>query len=108
MAKLYTAIDYAVHPYIKTASGQSGSGPATMAIEFGSRALFSNVPVFREMNLYFEGAMAFFNVGNFIELAKSLERYDNFERDLAAHRMEALGTYNPAGMVEAYRQLFDA
>lgn len=105
MARLYTTIDFAVHPYIKTKSGQSGSGPGTMAIEFGARSLFTNVPVFREMNLYFPGAMTFFNVGNFLELAESLQRYGNFEQDLASAREEALIKYNPSGMVETYLQL---
>lgn len=56
MPPLYLALDVFVHPYIKTQSGQSGSGPATLALEFGTRALFSNVGVFREMHRYFRGA----------------------------------------------------
>jgi glycosyltransferase involved in cell wall biosynthesis len=108
MPRFYATLDYAVHPYIKTKEGQSGSGPATFAIEFGSRALFSNAPVFREMNHYFEGAMQFFNIGNFMELADQLQRFDGFEKSLAAHRKLALEHYNPKGMVEAYRQLADA
>ncbi len=84
MPRFYAMLDYMVHPYMKTAEGQSGSGPATFAIEFGSRALFSNAPVFREMGQYFEGAMQFFNIGNFMELADQLQRFDSFEPALAA------------------------
>jgi glycosyltransferase involved in cell wall biosynthesis len=108
MPKFYAAMDYAVHPYVKTKSGQSGSGPATFALEFKTRSLFSNAPVFREMNLYFKDAMHFFNVGNFIELAESLQRFDRFHENLQTNLNTALQTYNPRGMVDAYRQLLEA
>ena len=108
MPRFYAALDYIVHPYIRTREGQSGSGPATMALEFGTRSLFSNAPVFREMSLYFADAMHFFNIGNFVELAKSLMRFDNFEKDLRANRERALKTYNPAAMVGVYRDLLSA
>jgi glycosyltransferase involved in cell wall biosynthesis len=108
MPKFYAALDYMVHPYMKTKSGQSGSGPATFALEFGSRALFSNAPVFREMSLYFEEAMHFFNIGNFMELADQLQRFDNFEAGLTEKRETALKTYNPKGMIDVYRRLIEA
>lgn len=108
MPKFYAMLDYVVHPYMRTKEGQSGSGPATFALEFGSRALFSNAPVFREMGLYFEGAMQYFNIGNFMELADQLQRFDGFEPGLAAKRRLAIETYNPKGMIEAYRQLIEA
>jgi glycosyltransferase involved in cell wall biosynthesis len=108
MPRFYAMLDYLVHPYMRTPEGQSGSGPATFAIEFGSRALFSNAPVFREMGQYFDGAMQFFNIGNFMELADQLQRFDSFEPSLAAKREAALKVYNPKGMVEAYRCLIEA
>lgn len=108
MPKFYAMLDYVVHPYMRTKEGQSGSGPATFAVEFGSRALFSNAPVFREMGRYFEGAMQYFNIGNFMELADQLQRFHSFEPALAAKRRIALETYNPKGMVEAYRRLLEA
>ena len=108
MPRFYAMLDYMVHPYMKTAEGQSGSGPATFAIEFGSRALFSNAPVFREMGQYFEGAMQYFNIGNFMELADQLRALDSFEPTLASKREAALKIYNPKGMVEAYRGLIEA
>lgn len=108
MPKFYAMLDYVVHPYMRTKEGQSGSGPATFAIEFGSRALFSNAPVFREMGLYFEGAMQYFNIGNFMELADQLQRFDGFVPGLDAKRRAAIETYNPKGMVDAYRQLIEA
>lgn len=107
MPKFYHALDVAVHPYHKTLSGQSGSGPATMAVEFGVRALFSNAPVFREMERYFQGAMSFFNMGNFVELADALQRLPNFDEELAANRDAALRVYNPEGMVAAYMDMID-
>jgi glycosyltransferase involved in cell wall biosynthesis len=103
MPQFYCALDYIVHPYIRTRSGQSGSGPATMAVEFGARSLFSNAPVFREMERYFENAMSFFNIGNFVELAEGMQRLDNFWPALSQNRARALEKYNPRGMVELYR-----
>jgi glycosyltransferase involved in cell wall biosynthesis len=108
MPRFYAGLDYVVHPYMKTKEGQSGSGPATFAVEFGSRALYSNAPVFREMNQYFEGGMQFFNIGNFMELADQLQRFPSFEDTLRQKRDAALEVYNPKGMVEAYRNLLDA
>lgn len=104
LIECYAAIDYAVHPYLKTKSGQSGSGIATLAMEFGARALFSNVPVFREMTRYFPGSMAFFGPGNFMELAQALQRYPAFADRLNANRESALRRYSPSGMVELYRR----
>ena len=108
MPRFYAGLDYIVHPYIRTREGQSGSGPATMALEFGTRSLFSNAPVFREMSLYYADAMHFFNIGNFVELADSLVRFENFEKDLRTNRERALKTYNPAAMVDVYRDLLSA
>ncbi len=107
MPRFYAMLDYVVHPYMRTKEGQSGSGPATFAVEFGSRALFSNAPVFREMGQYFEGAMQFFNIGNFMELAGQLQRFKSFEPALACKREAALKVYNPKGMVDAYRRLIE-
>lgn len=107
MPRFYSALDYAVHPYMKTKSGQSGSGPATLAIEFGIPSLFSNVPVFREMNQYFKDSMAFFNVGNFVELSSALRRDISKDPQLHANREAALGVYNPASMVDAYRRCLE-
>ena len=60
------------------------------------------------MGQYFEGAMQYFNIGNFMELADQLQRFDSFEPSLAAKRETALAIYNPKHMVEAYRQLIEA
>ena len=103
MPQFYCGLDYVAHPYMRTRSGQSGSGPATMAVELGSRALFSNAPVFREMERYFEDAMQFFNIGNFVELAEGMQRLDNFWPVLSQNRARALEKFNPAGMVDLYR-----
>ena len=107
MAKFYTVLDYFVHPYMKTKSGQSGSGPATLALELGTKALFSNAPVFREMERYFSEGMAFFNVGNFVELADALTRYPEQETAITSAREKALKLYNPAKMVATYQRMLN-
>ncbi len=58
--------------------------------------------------LYFEGAMQYFNIGNFMELADQLQRFDGFVPGLDARRRVAIETYNPKGMVDAYRRLIEA
>lgn len=105
MPPLYVAMDYVVMPYIKTRSGQSGSGPATFAIEFGTKAIFSSAPVFREIGRYFEGSLHHFNVGNFVELAEAIQRYDNFASDIARNREKALARFNPKSMVAKYEEM---
>ncbi len=104
IARLHTAVDYVVLPYMLTATGQSGSGPGTLAVEFGTRAVFSNVPVFREMARYFRGIMRFANVGNHIEFAHAVLDYDLQPPDPEA-RHAALSKYNPRNMAATYLQL---
>jgi glycosyltransferase involved in cell wall biosynthesis len=108
MPLLYVSLDYFVHPYIKTQSGQSGSGPATLALEFGTRALFSNVGVFREMHHYFRGGMRFFNIGNFMELAQAIERYDQQAGSLPECRNASQQRYQPRDLVAKYVALLSA
>jgi glycosyltransferase involved in cell wall biosynthesis len=105
MPPLYSALDHVVLPYIKTRSGQSGSGPATFAIEFGTPSLFSNAPVFREMARYFPGALPFFNVGNFVELAEAIGRSRHSAPETEQRRREALETFSPANMVRKYEEI---
>lgn len=105
MPPLYTALDHVVLPYIKTRSGQSGSGPATFAMEFGTPAVFSNAPVFREMARYYTGAMPFFNVGNFVELAEAIRRSHHSAHETEQRRRTALKRFSPANMVRKYEEI---
>ncbi len=106
MVKFYSVIDFVVLPYILTGEGQSASGPATYAVEFGSRALFSNIPVFREMqNNYFSGAMKLVDSGSYLELARGIITYDNFKNELNVNQKLAVQKYNPVTMVNKYCEL---
>ncbi len=52
--------------------------------------------------------MAFFNIGNFVELAEALQRFHLVEEQLMTGRERALKSYNPVGMVEKYRSLLES
>ena len=104
MPKLYTTIDYVVLPYLQTTYGQSASGPATFALEFNCKAIFSHIPVFHSLEHYFKKAMFFSSVGNYQELAENILRYDNFTNDLSTRRKQALSHYNPEKMIRKYEQ----
>jgi glycosyltransferase involved in cell wall biosynthesis len=108
MPPLYLSLDVFVHPYIKTQAGQSASGPATLALEFGTTALFSNVSVFREMHRYFRGGMRFFNIGNFMELAQAIERYDRRAGPLRDRLDAAQQQFQPRDLVAKYEALLTA
>jgi glycosyltransferase involved in cell wall biosynthesis len=102
MSRFYCATDYVVHPYIDTESGQSASGPAVLAFEFRTRALYSSARVFRQMENYFKEALPFFGIGNYKELAEAIQRYENFNDQVIAARNAARAAYNPETMVAHY------
>ena len=105
MPSFYSVIDYAILPYMKTFTGQSGSGPAVFALEFNCKTIFSNAPVFKILERYFPGAMMFTGIGNYYELASAIQKYDNFEDELSDNLKKALEKYNPATMVEKYNEM---
>ena len=59
------------------------------------------------MERYFSEGMAFFNVGNFVELADALTRYPEQETAITSAREKALKLYNPAKMVATYQRMLN-
>lgn len=105
MPNFYSIIDYAVLPYMKTYTGQSGSGPAIFALEFNCNTVFSNAPVFKTLEGYYSGAMMFSGIGNHLELASAIKKYPNFSAELGENRKKAFEKYNPEAMVKKYNEL---
>jgi glycosyltransferase involved in cell wall biosynthesis len=103
MPRVYAAIDCAVHPYLNTRALQSGSGPATFAVEMAPPSLYTNAPVFREMRHYFP-YMETFNVGNYLELASKILTVDKW-CFVDEARKRARDLYNPDTMCAAYCKL---
>ena len=62
--------DVNVFPYLET--GQSGSGPASLALEVGSRNLMSRAFVFNELAAFAPDCFERFDIGNHLELAQKI------------------------------------
>ncbi len=103
MPRVYAAIDCAVHPYLNTRALQSGSGPATFAVEMGPPSLYTNAPVFREMRYYFP-YMETFSVGNYLELASKIMTVSHWSQVNEA-REKSRALYNPETMCAVYSKL---
>ncbi|MGR0278180.1 glycosyltransferase [Marinomonas dokdonensis] len=64
--------DVSIFPYLEV--GQSASGPASMQLEFGGRAIYSNAHVFSELNKFCGNEMVMCDIGNYVELSGLIER----------------------------------
>ena len=71
MIDLLRNADVSVFPYLET--GQSSSGPASLALELGAPILASNALVFNELKKFAPNCFTQFDIGNFIELASKVE-----------------------------------
>jgi glycosyltransferase involved in cell wall biosynthesis len=106
MLEVYAGIDYVILPYINPLHPQSASGPATYALEFNCRTLFSNAQVFKYLAHYYPQAMKFCNVGNYLEFAQAIISYDNFYPEITRYQSQACERYNPQTLINFYDQLF--
>jgi glycosyltransferase involved in cell wall biosynthesis len=64
--------DFCVFPYLET--GQSASGPVSIAIELKKNTLLSHSRVFRELRHYFPNCFEMFDIGNYVQLSQLLQR----------------------------------
>jgi glycosyltransferase involved in cell wall biosynthesis len=67
-----SAVDICVFPYLET--GQSGSGPASHAIELGKPTVLTRTKAFLELERYFPNHFELVDVGNYIQLAQAIQR----------------------------------
>lgn len=64
------AVDICLFPYLEV--GQSGSGPASHAIELGKPTILTRTRAFLELEKYFPAQFEMIDVGNYIELAQTI------------------------------------
>jgi glycosyltransferase involved in cell wall biosynthesis len=62
--------DSVVLPYLEV--GQTSSGPIAQALEIGARVIASRNHAFLEFSRYHPGAIEFFDIGNYLELAQRI------------------------------------
>lgn len=66
-----------VLPYVEV--GQTSSGPISQAVELGCRVLAARNKAFMEFAKYFDRRVEFFDLGNYVELAKLIESSSEFD-----------------------------
>jgi glycosyltransferase involved in cell wall biosynthesis len=67
-----SAVDLCLFPYLEV--GQSGSGPASHAIELGKPTILTRTKAFIELEKYFPKQFEMVDVGNYIQLAQTIRR----------------------------------
>jgi glycosyltransferase involved in cell wall biosynthesis len=76
--------DAVVFPYLEV--GQSASGPITQALELGCRIIASRTHAFLGFADYHPGAIEFFDIGNYLELAERIRARRQFPPGTARRR----------------------
>lgn len=66
------AVDICLFPYLEV--GQSGSGPASMAIQIGKKTILSRTKAFIELARYYPKHFEMIDVGNHLQLAQTIQR----------------------------------
>jgi glycosyltransferase involved in cell wall biosynthesis len=84
--------DFVVLPYLET--GQTSSGPTTMALELSKKIVATNNHFFNEVATYAPNAFLQFDIGNYTHLAQLIR---NFPDNLTS---SALETYNEQYSIE--------
>jgi glycosyltransferase involved in cell wall biosynthesis len=85
-AKGMAVCDLVVLPYIET--GQSASGPLSLAIEMGSRVIAARNHAFMQFSRYHPEAVEYFDVGNHLELADRILSAPAFPPETRRHRYD--------------------
>lgn len=98
-AAAMVACDVNIFPYLEV--GQSASAPASLSIELGRPTVVSNNHMFMELDRYMPGAMQFFDIGNYLQLAQKIRE--------ATEGEPSCGTvsYNAATQAELYARVFE-
>ena len=99
-----TACDYVVLPYFEV--GQTSSGPASMALDLHANLFLSRTECFLELEKYARNCIEFFDIGNYVELAQSVARYNRSPEREAALK-EYTDRYNLETRVRTYLKAFE-
>lgn len=94
--------DFVLLPYLEV--GQMASGVATMALESGSNIIMSNTNCFHELERYFPNCFKFFDIGNYMELARDILYWSE---DYSNNIKKCLDIYNLENNVKNYMNIFE-
>jgi glycosyltransferase involved in cell wall biosynthesis len=95
--------NFTVLPYIEV--NQGGSGVASMVLDSGVPAIFSQTLAFLELEKYAKNAFKMFSIGNHLELANAIEFYDHAES--TAGLQKYLAQYNLETNITLHIKLFE-
>jgi glycosyltransferase involved in cell wall biosynthesis len=99
-SELMAACDAVLLPYEEV--GQTSSGPASQALDLQRPIYCSRTGAFRELDKYAAGALSFFEIGNYFELAQKVMRKDAS----TPARRQAAARYADTVTVERRAQLY--
>jgi glycosyltransferase involved in cell wall biosynthesis len=99
-SELMAACDAVLLPYEEV--GQTSSGPASQALDLQRPIYCSRTGAFRELDKYAAGALSFFEIGNYFELAQKIVRNDAS----TPARRQAAARYADTMTVERRAQLY--
>ena len=102
MLNLVTNADVNVFPYLET--GQSSSGPASIALELGAPMLVSNARVFGELKRFAANCFTQFDIGNYLEMASKAEEMSRVDRST---NNSFNAEYNLEKNIDFYCTVFD-
>jgi glycosyltransferase involved in cell wall biosynthesis len=92
-----SAVDVCVFPYLEV--GQSASGPAVTAIELGKPTVLTRTHHFIEFEKYFPEHFEMVDIGNYIELAQTIQHLTS------EHRAKPPLAYNSETLAQFYGDL---
>jgi glycosyltransferase involved in cell wall biosynthesis len=102
--EVMAACDAIVLPYAEV--GQTSSGPAAMALDLGRPIYCSRNQCFKELDRYQPGMLAFFEVGNHVELAEKIRRSDGTGKERVSARRAYSERYNVESRAALYLRAF--
>ncbi|MGB6975936.1 MAG: hypothetical protein WBE18_00530 [Gammaproteobacteria bacterium] len=94
--------DFTVLPYLEV--NQGGSGIASLALEMGTKAIFSQNLAFLELAKYAPNCFEMFSIGNYLELADTIRHYVE-DNSLALDNYYK--NYNIHTSIRLYRDIFE-
>jgi len=95
--------DFTVLPYIEV--NQGGSGVASLVLDSGVPAVFSQTLAFLELEKYAKNAFKMFSIGNYLELANAIQDYDHTAS--SAGLQQYLSQYNMQTNIALHMKLFE-
>lgn len=99
------ASDFVVLPYLNTITGQSGSGPFTLAIEIGNQSFFGSANVFKSQDFVESFSPFTFDSTNSAELAYLIKNADRDKAHYDSFVSKFKNLYNAESQAKTYLKL---